>query len=174
MDLIDFAKAHRFVLYLVDSQEMLDLLPDEEGIIKINAEFPKNPLSELWGEMDYILAYSVIQCLASDADRLEFIDSAVGLLAKGGRLLIGDIPNIEKKKRFLESEEGIDFHQKWSRGEPCPKISWEEVRDGINDEKILRWLGRYRARGYEAYLLEQSDEMPLNQTREDLLIVRRD
>ena len=65
-------------------------------------------------------------------------------------MLIGDIPNASKKKRFLSSE---------------PLC--------IDDSVIFSILQRYRSMGCESYLLEQLSGLPMNNTREDILIVKQ-
>ena len=41
----------------------------------------------------------------------EFVDRRLELLAPGGQLLLGDLPNVSKRKRFFASEAGRRFHQ---------------------------------------------------------------
>ena len=52
-----------------------------------------------------------------------FLDKAVSLLALGGRLLIGDIPNRSKRRRFCASAEGIKTHQNYTGTDEVPVIS---------------------------------------------------
>lgn len=149
---------------------MLDLLPTTPAIKKIPAQFPNDPIfDQLKESFDYVLSYSVIQ---SVPDYSHFIHHASLLLKNQGRMLIGDIPNAEKKKRFLESQQGRIFHQKWSNSKEIPYISQEEINRSINDQKIIDLLKEYRSNGFEAYLLEQDANLPLAHTREDILIVR--
>lgn len=41
-----------------------------------------------------------------------------------GELLIGDIPNIDKKKRFLGSDLGVGFHNKCSQSDNKENITF--------------------------------------------------
>ena len=92
----------------------------------------------------------------------------------GGRLLIGDIHNASKKKRFLSSETGRDFHMKWSSSQTCPNVCWNKLEPlCIDDSVIFSILQRYRSMGCESYLLEQLSGLPMNNTREDILIVKQ-
>lgn len=161
-------------LYLVDSKEMLDNLPDEKFITKIPCEFPKcEAILELKNSMDCIVIYSVLHHVVEHGNYIKFLDTAVELLKENGRLLLADIPNITKKKRFLSSSEGIKFHQEWSKSKDVPQVVWNELENGvIDDSLVFSILKRYRNMGCETYLLEQKDGLPMNKTREDILIRR--
>lgn len=48
-----------------------------------------------------------------------------------------------------------------------------ELENGaIDDSLVFSILKRYRNMGCETYLLEQKDGLPMNKTREDILIKR--
>lgn len=88
-------------LYLVDSKDMLDNLPDEKFITKFPCEFPKyEAILELKNSMDCIIIYSVLHHVVEYGNYIKFLDTAVELLKANGRLLLADISNITKKKRF--------------------------------------------------------------------------
>jgi len=53
-----------------------------------------------------ILIYSLIHYLENKRELFLIIDKSLKLLKKNGLLLIGDIPNLDKKKRFKKS---LDF-----------------------------------------------------------------
>jgi 2-polyprenyl-3-methyl-5-hydroxy-6-metoxy-1,4-benzoquinol methylase len=123
-----------------------------------------------------ILCYTVLQYLSDLEEVTAFVDKAVSLLRPGGRALFGDLPNRSLKKRFLESSTGQDFSIRWeelrkrSSGEELP-FDPDPVLVNIDDESILTLMARYRARGYESYVLAQPPDLPFGRTREDLLIV---
>lgn len=171
-ELIDFClKQDNIELYLVDCQEMLDLLPDHARIIKIPAEFPKDSVFQsLQGKMDFVICYSVLHIIQ---DPLLFVKNISDLLSCGGRSLIGDIANIQKKQRFLESEVGKTFHRQWSNSDEIPTITQDEIERGINDTLLFEILKQSRNLGFESYLLEQTIGLPLCHSREDILIVKR-
>jgi SAM-dependent methyltransferase len=127
---------------------------------------------------DRVVAYSLIHYTDDPAS---FIEAAVRLLQPGGRLLIGDLPNISKKGRFLASPSGrlFDSHYKGVPADSLPVFGTHHEfvasldRGGatwITDEFLLDVVLRYRDRGYDVYILEQPSGLPLCQTREDLLI----
>ena len=123
-----------------------------------------------------ILVYSVLHYLGDDDVEL-FINKAISLLQPGGKMLLGDIPNISKKQRFLTSEEGRLFVEKWNqkmatKDDDMPKDMLDEDSNiaEFNDSKILSLLKRIRESGCNAYLLPQPVNLPFGYTREDILI----
>ena len=161
-----------------------------EVIEKLHSRFSDPKLStlsgnfldiDIEGEFDRILIYSVVNCLGSREEVAEFIGKAVGLLAPGGRLLIGDVPNKDVKDRFLRSPAGQSFQAEWEQ------ISAEDMRryaDTIvpllepdsefvifTDSFVLELLQSYRSAGIHSYVLPQPSVLPFGNTREDILIV---
>ncbi len=126
-----------------------------------------------------ILLYSMIQYTDTP---LELVDQALGLLDDNGIMLIGDIPNVNKKGRFLSSEFGTQFHCDYTKT-PLPKSKtlYENqfeflFHNGanhyleINDQFIFDVLRLSRLRGFDAYVMPQPKTLPFSQTREDILI----
>ena len=68
---------------------------------------------EITTKFDRILIYSVLHCLSDHAEAIQFVDRACDLLAPGGRMLIGDIPNADRKARFSSSAAGQAFERAW-------------------------------------------------------------
>lgn len=166
-------------LYMFDSQEMLNLLPNaENNLVKIGGKFPDEFSIFIESEkntFDAILVYSVMHTVTLEDSIFNFIDSAVELLAPGGRLLLGDLPNRTKRKRFFLSPEGIKTHREYT-GDPdaIPKVDLFEIEYGkLDDAIIFAIMQRYRAAGLETYLLPQDDKLPMANRREDILIVKR-
>jgi len=102
--LIELCRDRHHTLVLVDSPEMLALLPDVPGVTrKCEGLFPRNAAAvakAAGGPADALLCYSVLHYIHLDASALDFVDATTGLLAPGGRALIGDIPNLSKRRRF--------------------------------------------------------------------------
>ena len=136
--------------------------------------------ADVTGKFDCVLIYSVIHYLDNYDRALKFILKAASLLKSGGRMLVGDIPNRSKQKRFLKSELGQKVDKEYEEkilNEPVEKIRAEkalgtEGRYEIYDEDVLRFMKDLRAEGYDAYLLPQHDGLPSGFTREDLLITK--
>ena len=126
-----------------------------------------------------ILAYSVLHTLANEKILFSFIDKTLSLLSPQGRMLLGDIANVNKKKRFLSSERGKLFQKKWERLNS--KQNKEEdvtiYHKGnysfltFGDTLILKILEHIRHNNFHAYVLDQPQNLPFGNSREDILVV---
>ncbi|MCL4417629.1 MAG: class I SAM-dependent methyltransferase [Actinobacteria bacterium] len=178
-ELIKICKKNQHKLILVDSEEMLSLIPDTPEVIKINGYFPEisDLFDKYYGKIDYVLTYSVLHYIYIEGNIFKFIHRALDLLREGGYLLIGDIPNINKRSRFLTSREGIKFLKNKEKFDKNNKkkglVSNNDLEQKIDDSLILSILSRYRNYGYETYLLPQKNDLPMANRREDILIVKR-
>jgi hypothetical protein len=177
--------AHHFIAYcaglehkliLVDSPEMLMHLPDLLNIHKVVGRFPANEGSirkQMSDGADVVLAYGVLSVVFADSNPFLFLDRAAALLRNGGHLLVGDIPNASKLRRFLASDAGARYHKQYMRTEePPPIAAFDPPTDRIDDGVILGIVDRMRRRGFDAYIVPQSESLPLANRREDILIVR--
>jgi len=173
--LIDLCRKHRHNLILVDSDEMLARLPDETFIKKIPGYYPRCPelFEEYNDKIDVILSYSVLHYVFAEANTWEFLDLSLSLLTHGGDMLIGDIPNISKRRRFFSSPAGVKFHQEFTETKAHPEVVFNRVERGqIDDAVIMGLVMRARAQGCDAYVLPQRDDLPMANRREDILIRR--
>lgn len=158
---------------------------------RLKQRVPKEPLCYLPGDFtkldigktfDKIMAYGVVICLASKEEVVSFVDKASSLLAPGGRMLLGDFVNRNKKQRFLSSKTGAEFSKQWEKlmasgereagGHTAFQQPSESVFEQIDDEFICELLLRYRQQGFDVYLLPQPCNLPFGYTREDILFVR--
>ena len=173
--LIDLCRERRHTLTLVDSPEMLAMLPEVEGVTrKCAGLFPKIAAETraCSGQADALLCYSVLQYIYVDCNLYDFLDATVSLLAAGGRALIGDIPNHSKRRRFFSTERGQQFHREFS-GSPEPYVVPTGPAPGKIDDAVLTGLiQRAQAAGFDAYLMPQAAGLPMANRRDDLLIVR--
>lgn len=173
--LIEDCLARKQELVLVDSAEMLEHLPDGDRIKKIEGFYPDcYPKLESWaGQFDVILCYSVFHYIFVEAQFWRFIDRSIDLLAPGGQMLIGDIPNVSKRKRFFSSETGIRFHQEFMNTNTMPVVDFCAVEyDKIDDAVLLGVIMRARTQGCDAYWLAQPAGLPMANRREDILITK--
>ena len=171
--IIEHCQQNSSSLLLVDSSEMLSLLPDNPFIEKFPCRFPDcQALFEKYsGKVDSILIYSVLQHVFLDASLFVFLDRASELLKDGGEMLIGDIPNISKRKRFFSSKSGIACHQKFTGTDEIPKVDFMVVEDlKIDDGVVFGIMQRYRNFGFDTYLLPQNEQLPIASRREDILV----
>lgn len=124
-----------------------------------------------------VLIYSVLQYVDSQASAIHFLRRALSLLRPGGRLLLGDLPNQDKKRRFTQSQAGVLASQEWlalvsdAGAHPLSGLPEDDRLLVVNDDLLLTLLKCGRAEGYESYLLSQPAGLPFGHTREDLLFV---
>lgn len=166
-------QGHR--LELIDNAEMLALLPDDTFINKTPALYPHcdSIINSLSGKLDVIICYSVLHYILIDAPFFRFLDSALSMLAPSGQFLIGDIPNVSKRKRFFSSNTGVRFHQKFMKTRDLPEVYFNQIEHGqIDDAIIFSLVQRARSQGFDAYIIPQSPDLPMANRREDILVVR--
>ena len=160
---------------MVDSAEMLALLPDGENICKIEGAFPKIDgfVARYAGSFDVILCYSVFQYIFVEFPIFQFLDCALNLLAPGGQMLIGDIPNVTRRKRFFASDSGRNFHKDFMKTDEDPVVEFNRIEfDKIDDSVMLSLVQRARLQGFDAFILPQKPDLPMANRREDIFIVR--
>lgn len=130
-----------------------------------------------------VLINSVLGVLSDEDEALRFIEKAAGLLVPGGRILIGDIANVDKKGRFIGTKFGKAFEREWKgRVDASDGVVEENEAAAFfrnddrmlvqTDEFVLGLVRRFRRPGWEAYCLPQPADLPFGYTREDVLIQR--
>jgi hypothetical protein len=173
--LMDLCASHGHHLILIDSEEMLGLIPDRSSVEKIPGFYPNMPelFKRFAGQVDAILVYSVVQYIFAEANLWAFLDRSLTLLAPGGRMLLGDIPNTSKRKRFFASDTGIAFHKRFMSTNEPPVVEFNQVEhEQMDDAVVMSILQRARLQGFDAYVLPQAENLPMANRREDVLIVR--
>jgi 2-polyprenyl-3-methyl-5-hydroxy-6-metoxy-1,4-benzoquinol methylase len=135
------------------------------------------------GRFNRVLAYGVIHILPDWPTLERFVDAAAQLVAPGGRLLLGDIPNADRKRRFLASDAGQRFDAEWKRSmaaagtqaaqDPFAAFAGAPAVQTLDDRLVVGLLDRYQARGFRAEVLPQRPDLPFGNTREDILLERR-
>jgi hypothetical protein len=173
--LIEDCRQHGHELVLLDSPEMLSQLPDGPGITKVPGFYPecRKELEPWIGGFDAMVCYSVLQYLFVEANWGRVIDLSVELLAPGGAMLFGDVPNVSKRKRFFASPAGIRFHREFMKIDEAPRVDFNAVEPGkIDDAAILGLIMRARAQGCDAYWLPQPATLPMANRREDILLIK--
>lgn len=162
-------------LLLIDSQEMLDLLPDAPHVRKMAGRYPAiDGLFEgFTGKVDVIIAYSVIQYVFAEGNMWDFLDRSLALLADGGEILFGDVPNATMRKRFFASNAGIACHQAYTGRDELPEVHFNRLEAGqMDDSVVMSLLARARAQGFHGWVLPQAADLPMANRREDILIRR--
>lgn len=125
-------------------------------------------------DFDTMVAYSVIQYLPNERTVHEFVTKAAGLLAPGGRFLIGDIPNRDKKERFLESPAGEVFQRQMEQKSDDEHEYFEKLGDSegvaIDDDVVLSLVAELREQGLHCHIEPQPKNLPFGHTREDIIV----
>jgi hypothetical protein len=174
--LIEQCRGRGHTLILADSPEMLGRLPDEPFVLKVPGRYPAEAarvFAEFAGRVDALLTYSVLHYVFAEQPLFDFIDRSLELLAEGGQFLIGDIPNISKRKRFFRSAAGARLHREFTGTGEVPAVAFNVPEPGkLDDAVVLGLLARCRAAGFDAYVVPQSPELPMANRREDILIHR--
>lgn len=166
-------RGHR--LTLIDSPEVLAHHRETDGVRLVPGRFPELPslLAEVAGTCDVVIAYSVLQYAFAESGVHGFVDAALTLLAPGGRLLLGDLPNASMRRRFLAGEAGRAFHREYTGRDDDPPVVWPRLPVGeLDDGAILGLLVRARDAGFHAWLVPQAGGLPMANRREDLVCER--
>lgn len=169
----DFCKKQDHALFSADSAEMLNLNKDEAHVIKVPGLFPKTAreIKEKSEGIDVVICYSVFHYIFVDSNVWYFIDCLLDLLNEGGQVIIGDIPNISKRKRFFASNNGIKFHQEFMKTTEKPLVEFNCIDEGkIDDSLLMSVILKCQASGFDAYVLPQHKELPFANRRDDLII----
>jgi cyclopropane fatty-acyl-phospholipid synthase-like methyltransferase len=139
------------------------------------------------GKFDCLLVYSVLQYTGGVDQALIFVETCLKVMNVGGRLLIGDLPNHDRFNRFSKSFEyakiNTEYASKVSKDREA-NINSQHVRMSlekdtvpqnifINDDFILKLLKYTREKGFDSFIVPQSDNLPMSRSREDLLIIQR-
>jgi hypothetical protein len=164
-------REHRLIM--VDSAEMLDLLPPARGTELRPHRFPGDPafIDEFGGKADAVLLYSVIQHEFISGDLWAMFDAVCALLAGGGRALFGDIPNRSMRTRLFQSPNGRAFHRAFTGTDTEPPVPPYGLMPGeIDDAVIFALLMRARNQGIHGFVLPQPDGLPFSNRREDVLL----
>ena len=158
-------------------KKLKEKIKDNKNVKLIGDDF----LSHQFQNKKYkkIIIYSVIHTLKNKKEAYKFIMKAINLLEPQGKILIGDIPNVSLKKRFINSQNGKKFLKKWNKINKMSEIDitaqriLEKDKSSkllINDEFILNLLRYLRKKHYNVFLIKQNSELPFGNTREDIII----
>jgi len=173
--IVEISARNHQSLTIIDSPEMLRLLPEKPHLTKIKGPFPEclRTNTETIGLFDVILVYSVVHTVFREGNLFTFVDAAIQLLADQGQLLVGDIPNATMRKRFMASAAGKAYHQTHYAHLPEPEVVFNALTPGeIDDGVILGLIARSRGAGLNAFVVPQAPDLPMANRREDILITK--
>lgn len=151
--------------------------PMPANVRLIAGGFPETDVGEGW---DRILVYSVLHCMPDQYAAMHLAFDAARLLAPGGRLLIGDLPNRDRAARFRDSDAGRAFEADWAarraaagpEPEAVAVLAQADQIGGFSDAQLTGLLMAFRSDGFDAFLLPQDPDLPFGRTREDIIVVR--
>jgi SAM-dependent methyltransferase len=138
--IINKCRKNAHTLGLLDSPEMLGFLPNDPFIIKIPGLYPENQnevIKNFQSGVDIIICYSVLHHIYEDTSIYKFLDSCLEILKPEGEMLIGDIPNVSKRKRFFASNTGKAFHRKFTGSKGDPEVQFNVLEKDKIDDSIL-------------------------------------
>ena len=173
---ISYIQKENKQLYLNDSRKVLSQIikatENNSNIQFIEGKFPDLDLEKNI-KFDAIILYSIIHYIDKE-NIFTFLDSIIDRLESGGALLIGDIPNINKKKRFNNSQFGKLFNLEWEKNlKSCYTSDNYPVLDlsHFNDSLIIEIVKYIRSKEtFNAYILPQSSNLPFSYIRDDILV----
>lgn len=152
--LADWCKPRQHELLLIDSPEMLEALGPISWGTKLPGKFPRILDKNMINWADIVIAYSVLHHVYTTSDEAVwvFLDGATALLDHGGELLLGDLPNLDRRARheLPETQESCFF----------------------TDHSLMEICRLYRRIGYDVFILPQPYYLPFYESREDILIRR--
>lgn len=167
-------------LTAIDNSKVINVLKERSIGIK-NISYIKGDFlsSNINDKFDKILIYSIIHYLKDNLELFKFIDKAISLISNGGRLLLGDIPNVSLKTRFMNSKSGKEYIKQWNSKLKSNKINNPVLKAGVDDNQtpifddklITKMIDYIRSKNFNAYLLPQPSNLPFGYTREDILVV---
>lgn len=156
----------------VDHPALLKILRERARNAPIRC-IPGNFLDrKISGHFSKILVYSVLHYLSDEKEVLFFLDKAVKCLTPGGTLFLGDIPNVDLKKRFLASPRGRAFNTKWQKIKKIEIVEEDKKLVTIGDLLLNKIVNKYNRKGFRAKTMRQPSSLPFCHTREDILIAR--
>ncbi len=181
---IDYIGKNKLESTFIDNDNIINKLVEEnktKNIQFLSGLFGVNDFDHI-GKFDRILCYSVLHYTSNPE---LFVDLLVQHLNSYGILMIGDIPNISQKARFISSQKGRLFDQEYKTLNNIPFIPFENSRDFLdscnNEQKLIDdnlfsiIHKKYTSMNYDVYLLPQFNKhLPFNNTRVDLVIRKYD
>ena len=171
--LIKYCNKKKIHLTLCDIPDVIDILKKKylkyKNIHFLNGEFQNIKFKKKFNK---ILCYSVIQCV--NKPRI-FYKKILDILTVDGKVLVGDLPNVNRKYRFLKSSFGKKFEEKRLK----KKIKFNDLQaflkitkqNKLINDRFIEYILRYsKKKGRNCFLMKQSNKLPFSYTREDILI----
>lgn len=140
-----------------DGEAVLELLDDRPSRLRFSAQWPvgaQDLRDSVGGEVDSILAFSVLQYAKRDDLLHSFVIESCRALRIGGRLLLGDIPNRDQRNRVRAIQ-----------GQPALRVDPMD----ICDSDVRQMVTSAAHEGCRLLLSVRPPFLPSGYTRVDLL-----
>ena len=153
--------------------QRLSSIIKRDNITLLGGDFIDLPIEQ---KFDRIVSYCVLPALPNRETVLEFVNKALSILEPSGVCLLADLANSDKKKRFVESKRGKIFSKYWEQRTKDMPMTTDLTAVGelpaasFDDEFMTDLFLHIRRRGFNAYIVNQSQHLPFGNTREDILI----
>ena len=124
---------------------------------------------------DKIIMYSVLQYIDNNSIYI-YIDKLLDLLNLNGIAILGDIPNSDKKNRFINKYQTQKDIETWNdlinnnKNKVIENVKFPITSINFTDELIMEIIIYIRKKGYNCYIYPQINNLPFNKTREDIII----
>lgn len=152
--------------------EKLKVRFTDEKLNLIGDDFFKHIFNQ---KFDKILCYGVVPALPNEGLVYSILDKAMDLLKPSGKLLLGDLNNIDKKSRFLNSARGMKFQEDWnSKMVHVKETDIETPADHklvVDDKLVMGLIEHIRKKGMHGYIYDQPQDLPFGNSREDIVVV---
>ena len=167
----------------VDYPKIIDLLKKRSDKQRVqNMNFISSDMLKLKTKKKFnkVLAYSLIHYMKDKNQLKKFIKKLLDLTSSNGIILIGEIPNISMKKRFLKSKIGKEINKKFLHNlnklkqKYTSQFNYNEKFIQIYDKEIRFMINYCNQIGVDAYVLPIKKGLPFSYTRVNLLIKKYD
>ena len=167
----------------VDYPKIIDLLKKRSDKQRVkNMKFISSDMLKLKTKKKFnkVLAYSLIHYMKDKNQLKKFIKKLLDLTSSNGIILIGEIPNISMKKRFLKSKIRKEINKKFLHNlnklkqKYTSQFNYNEKFIQIYDKEIRFMINYCNQIGVDAYVLPIKKGLPFSYTRVNLLIKKYD
>ena len=161
----------------IDNARVIDVLNNRYADSQIKSYKGNFFDLSLSTKYEKILIYSVLHYLSDQDEVYRFIEKSLDLVKPGGKLLLGDLPNINAKERLVNTKFGKTFRDKWNKKleksgatDFFSKLDPDDKLVVFTDELIVNILSDFRKKGFLTFLYPQNSNLPFGLSREDILI----
>ena len=177
-------------IYFLDTEKVLAKLEAtitvSEHVSLLKGVFPDDCIlkkiavvGRMLGGFDRVIAYSVFHYIN---DKLGALEKAFQIASDQCTVLIGDLPNIDKKITFLESDRGKKIDREYRARQNMPEVEYDQLlvelyakkrnAGEITNSLISEMEELSSAYGFELKRENQGGKLPFCETREDLVFKR--